>query len=221
MSPWQFNSESQTLLSIIPQCIILGDPFQSCPEYVAFCIGVKWSYWSSILKIVTSDYIGLVLYYLVTCLSKLQFAKRYFHPSEESLKLPLSLLAYVNTILKYIRIYSSAELEPVYWHMVTRKQIPKLSNGHYFHSCPQVNANKVSFRLCHGLAGKACGGQWACTDGLYTLWVTESDNLSNITLICNLIPQHYQKGDDYVHFIFAATRQRSPESYFSSHKISV
>jgi len=121
MSPWQFNSESQTLLSIIPQCIILGDPFQSCPEYVAFCIGVKWSYWSSILKIVTSDYIGLVLYYLVTCLSKLQFAKRYFHPSEESLKLPLSLLAYVNTILKYIRIYSSAELEPVYWHMVTRK----------------------------------------------------------------------------------------------------
>ena len=49
-----------------------------------------------------SDYIGLVLNYLVTCLSKLQVAKRYFHPSEESLKLPLSLLAYVNTILKYV-----------------------------------------------------------------------------------------------------------------------
>ena len=47
-----------------------------------------------------SDYIGLVSYYLVTCLSKLQVTKRYFHRSEESLKLPLSLLAYVNTILK-------------------------------------------------------------------------------------------------------------------------
>ena len=45
---------------------------------------------------------------------------------------------------------------------------------------------EVSFRLCHGLAGKACGGQWSCTDRLYTDWVTESDNLSNITLICNL-----------------------------------
>ena len=148
--------------------VIWWDPFQTYPESVVFCVEMKCSYWSSILKIVTSDYIGLVLYYLVTCLSKLQFAKRYFHPSEESLELPLSLLAYVNTILKYVRIYSSAELEPVYWHMVTRKHIPKLSNGHYFHSCPQVFANKVLFRLCHGLAGKAYGGQWACTDWLYT-----------------------------------------------------
>ena len=47
-----------------------------------------------------SDYIGLVLNYLVTCLSKLQVAKRYFYPSEESLKLPLSLLACVDTILR-------------------------------------------------------------------------------------------------------------------------
>ena len=101
--------------------VIWRDPFQTYPESVVFCVEMKCSYWSSILKIVTSDYIGLVLYYLVICLSKLQFAKRYFHPSEESLKLPLSLLAYVNTILKYVRIYSSAELEPVYWHMVTRK----------------------------------------------------------------------------------------------------
>jgi len=122
---------------------------------------------------------------------------------------------------RFFGIYSFVEFEPVYWHGYPEIVYPSVSCRHYFHSCPQVIAMEVSFRLCHGLAGKACGGQWACTDGLYTSWVTESDNLSNITLICNLIPQHYQKGDDYVHFIFAATRQRSPESYFGSHKISV
>ena len=83
-------------------------------------------------------------------------------------------------------INSSVELEPVYWHGYPEIVYPSVSCRHYFRSCPQVIAMEVSFRLCHGLAGKARGGQWSCTDRLYTDWVIESDNLSKITLMCNL-----------------------------------
>ena len=87
---------------------------------------------------------------------------------------------------RFFGIYSSVEFEPVYWHGYPEIVYPSVSCRHYFHSCPQVIAMEVSFRLCHGLAGKTRGGQWSCTDRLYTDQVTESDNLSKITLMCNL-----------------------------------